>query len=281
MRTIAFNGPKCRKSYAIDSSAAGKTARCPACSHRFTVPHPDPEEAVPILLEADVQDPRTKMCRFCGEAISIAAAKCRYCGEWLQRPPGIPIRPQGGIKVVSPVNAVIFTILTLGIYQIFWLYRVFKELHARGTTETTPGKAVGFLFIPFFNLVWIFIVWKRLGDAVAREYAGVQLPAPTTGLVWLAPIAGLLGVVELVAPPVVVIRLILLPVVIGNAQSWLNQLADTAVDALRDHPAPGAPAAAETKSCPVCGEFISGSSGGSARGRASLPLEGTTRLKGV
>jgi ribosomal protein L40E len=127
----------------------------------FNVPYPETDDAAPILIGAVAAAPqqRTKKCRFCGEDIPVVATKCRHCGEWLQRPPGMPAA-QTGIKNVPPANAAIFTIITLGIYQLFWLYRVFKELHARGSTQTTPGKAVGFLFIPFFNFAWIFIVWK-------------------------------------------------------------------------------------------------------------------------
>jgi hypothetical protein len=29
-----------------------------------------------------------------------------------------------------------------------------------GNARTTPGKAVGLLFIPFFNVYWMFIVWS-------------------------------------------------------------------------------------------------------------------------
>ena len=158
---------------------------------------------------------------------------------------------------MPPVNAIIFTFITLGIYQLFWLYRVFKELHARGATETTPGKAVGFLFIPFFNFVWSFIVWKRLGDAVAHEYANARLPIPATGLVWLAPVAGLFGIVEMVAPPVVGVRLVLLMVVIGYAQSWMNQLASAPAGSTGLVLSDGRAGAAETKPCPTCGEYLS------------------------
>jgi hypothetical protein len=35
----------------------------------------------------------------------------------------------------------------------------------RGLKIPTPGKAVGYLFIPFYNLYWIFIAFKGLMDA--------------------------------------------------------------------------------------------------------------------
>jgi ribosomal protein L40E len=263
MTRISFSCPQCSKAFTTDATAAGKTARCPACSHQFTVPHPNRHEdkAAPILVEATLVEAtappqRTKKCRFCGEDIAVAAAKCKHCGEWLQRPPGLP-GSQTGIKVVSPANAVIFTIITLGIYQVFWLYRVFKELHDRGSTETTPGKAVGFLFIPFFNFVWLFIVWKRLGDSIAHEYTNAAIPVPATGLVWLAPVANLFGFAANFAPPLAVIQLILLPIVIGNAQAWMNRLVAMPAG-LSTAPAQlGRSQVDQSKVCPTCGERLS------------------------
>jgi hypothetical protein len=32
---------------------------------------------------------------------------------------------------------------------------------------TTPGKAVGYLFIPFYNFYWAFITWPKLSDGLA------------------------------------------------------------------------------------------------------------------
>ena len=51
--------------------------------------------------------------------------------------------------------------LVAGIYGLMGLSRCWSIL--QGTTaQTTPMKAVGFLFIPFFNLYWIFIAYAGL-----------------------------------------------------------------------------------------------------------------------
>jgi len=54
------------------------------------------------------------------------------------------------------------------IYFYIILYRVWKCLQA-GSPRTTPGKAVGLLFIPLFNLYWMFVAiagvpkdWNRI-----------------------------------------------------------------------------------------------------------------------
>ncbi len=59
--------------------------------------------------------------------------------------------------------AVLLIAVSAGISAIAWLvllYRYWKFLPA-GEACTTPAKAVGYLFIPVFNLYWIFVVcWK-------------------------------------------------------------------------------------------------------------------------
>ena len=45
--------------------------------------------------------------------------------------------------------------LIMGYILIYRAWEAIQDGHAR----TTPGKAVGFLFIPFFNLYWVFVAW--------------------------------------------------------------------------------------------------------------------------
>jgi hypothetical protein len=51
-------------------------------------------------------------------------------------------------------GGVIATLSVIPFYTT--LYRAWKCLQPGGLARTTPGKAIGFLFIPFFNLYWIF-----------------------------------------------------------------------------------------------------------------------------
>lgn len=46
-----------------------------------------------------------------------------------------------------------------GIYQmVIWLVLLYKAWASiqDGQTPVSPGKAAGFLFIPFYNLCWVF-----------------------------------------------------------------------------------------------------------------------------
>ena len=47
--------------------------------------------------------------------------------------------------------AMIYAVVILSIF-VYKMWKAIQDGHAR----TTPGKAVGFLFIPFFNYYWIF-----------------------------------------------------------------------------------------------------------------------------
>jgi GYF domain 2 len=58
------------------------------------------------------------------------------------------------IGLVLIFSMPIFLVISVILFYIY-LYRGWYCLQA-GTPRTTPGKAIGFLFIPFFNLYWIF-----------------------------------------------------------------------------------------------------------------------------
>jgi len=48
-------------------------------------------------------------------------------------------------------------IITAGLYFPFWLYRTVKDLDTNFYDDVpfTPGKAVGYLFIPVYNIYWL------------------------------------------------------------------------------------------------------------------------------
>lgn len=43
---------------------------------------------------------------------------------------------------------------------------------------TSPGKAIGYLFIPFFNFYWAFITWPKLAEGVETWRKNVGLDTP-------------------------------------------------------------------------------------------------------
>jgi len=57
----------------------------------------------------------------------------------------------GVLIILMGFCAVIYSSVIMAI-MVYKMWKAIQDGHAR----TTPGKAVGFLFIPFFNLYWIF-----------------------------------------------------------------------------------------------------------------------------
>jgi len=95
--------------------------------------------------------------------------------------------------------------LCLLISAIFFyinIYRAWKCLSA-GEPRTTPGKAVGLLFIPFFNLYWIFIAIAALPkdwNRIMASYEDLQKAPKLSGKIFLMFCIG-----SLVFPPLALV----------------------------------------------------------------------------
>jgi len=57
-------------------------------------------------------------------------------------------------------------------------YRCWNALPER-FRATTPGKAVGYLFIPFYNFYWAFVSWPKLAEGLAEWQKSVGKPIVT------------------------------------------------------------------------------------------------------
>jgi len=60
------------------------------------------------------------------------------------------------------------------------LYRAWAVIQD-GNASTTPEKAVGFLFIPFYNFYWIFKAWYGFAEDYNRYIDRYALNAPKLG----------------------------------------------------------------------------------------------------
>lgn len=76
-------------------------------------------------------------------------------------------------------------IVAAAVLQYIYLARLWSCLRY-GRPRTTPGKAVGFLFVPFFNLYWIFVAYLGLAqdwNRITREFVDLQrVPRMSEGI---------------------------------------------------------------------------------------------------
>lgn len=68
-------------------------------------------------------------------------------------------------------------IIVAVVFQMILLYRMW-ELIQDGQARTTPGKAIGFLFIPLFNFYWVFVAIYGLACDMNAHAARAGVPAP-------------------------------------------------------------------------------------------------------
>lgn len=146
----------------------------------------------------------------------------------------------------------------LGFFQFLIVYIVYPfVLLAKmwgaindGYSRATPGQAIGFLFIPFYNLFWIFNVWGGFASDYNSYVERYNLPVPqiNAGLYTVFPIfvvlSGLTSGFSLV-----VNFFLLIPIIAGvcNAVNSLN-------DAVRERHAQIAQNQMEFR--PLQGQFL-------------------------
>ena len=120
--------------------------------------------------------------------------------------------PLSFISIIANLNdepeiGAVFILIALpisifaGVVFFMFIYHAWKSIQPYGV-RTTPGKAVGFLFIPFFNIYWIFQVFYGLAkdfNRIAKERSlnlriseGLALTYCIIGLFCAIPLLGIL-----------------------------------------------------------------------------------------
>jgi hypothetical protein len=128
------------------------------------------------------------------------------------RGPGFGYQPVGVL--------VLLHFITLGIYSTVWLNLLHGKLPKVRHDDPSAAKALGFLFIPFFNLYWVFFTYHRLAVRVNEQSARAGLAdqvstglAVTNCVLMVIPCLGLVSF------------LILMPLFAASVQSAVNELA--------------------------------------------------------
>lgn len=93
-----------------------------------------------------------KRCPFCAHEILADAVKCQYCHMFLDNK---SIKKQ--FSNAQPISRlVILTVLTFGLYEIYWFYRNWKHLKDYHKLDINPVLRTIGLFVPVLGLVLIY-----------------------------------------------------------------------------------------------------------------------------
>jgi hypothetical protein len=152
--------------------------------------------------------------------------------------PGAPLGyagPQtyGGPAQVNlssfPVVGAVFLSIFVPFFAPIYYGLVHGNLPKRRPDDPGAGKAIGFMFIPFFNIYWVCFFWVRLCTRINDERLRIGLP-PTAprGLV-IAILCCYLGMfIPILNILVAIAIIVMLLIAIIQLQGSINGLADAA-----------------------------------------------------
>jgi hypothetical protein len=87
----------------------------------------------------------------------------------------------------TPIVVILLWLVTLGIYGLFWQYRVFEDLKLR--TGQGIGGVIGLLLGLCISIVNVFLLPAEIGNMYAQE----GLEKPVTGLTGFWVLIPLIG----------------------------------------------------------------------------------------
>lgn len=115
-------------------------------------------------------------------------------------------------------------IITLVVYLMF-IYNMWAAIQD-GHARTTPGKAAGFMLIPFFNFYWIFQAFQGFAEDYNQYLARHQLKLPRLDeqLFFYYPISILCTMVPMIGSVAALASVVLLILIIGKTCDAVNAL---------------------------------------------------------
>ena len=103
--------------------------------------------------------------------------------------------------VLTPL---LLPIVTLGIYSLVWLYKIHNEmLNHTWNREISPGKSIGFLFIPIFNVFWGIYLLFHVPSLIKEMEMDDEIPMADQTNAGLIGVCGVIPVVNLAWAPLV------------------------------------------------------------------------------
>ncbi|MFP3898103.1 MAG: hypothetical protein ACLFVD_02180 [Dehalococcoidia bacterium] len=181
-------------------------------------------------------------CRNCGKELDGNPEVCPHCGVSPTTSIGGVYKPdfdllslsdgerrafsQHGFTLTFSIDALIgMHYITLGLFPLFFFGLKHSHLPLIKHDDFGARRAIGFMFIPLFNLYWQFRFWLRLVDRVNFQLrlAGLH-PTISRGLMLATVIVGCVPIANLAA------LLVMYPICIVQIQRACNSLAETAFE---------------------------------------------------
>lgn len=130
-----------------------------------------------------------------------------------------------GVLIFLAIAPFVFSQIILILLVI---YKMWSSIRDSGNARMTPGKAIGFLLIPFFNLYWIFQVWGGFPNDYNRfiDDQSLQVPKLSSGLYIAYPILVVFTAVPLFGLLAVPIAPLVFIFLMAKTSDAVNRLAD-------------------------------------------------------
>lgn len=222
MAEIKISCPHCGQHIQCDDGYLGVQIPCPSCGQQFVVQQASSAASAP---------PQISIRRPTPPATPASPATRPVTGYAHQ------------LKSFPVVAVVLLHFLTFGLFSFFWLNALHGRMPRVRTDDPSGGKAVGFCFIPFFNLYWIFFSFRRLCLRIDEQRQLYGLPASnlrgtatTTCVLMVIPYFNVLFGFG-----------IAMPIFAGQLQHSVNRLV-AQTSATGPQPTPGAKSPASGKS---------------------------------
>ncbi len=164
-------------------------------------------------------------CTKCGSVLDDSA-NCPKCGQITSQTEQVQPQPQqpvynvpNRLEYFSPGLLLLFHYLTFGLFTMIWLGLMHDKMPFVRHDDPSAGKAIGFMFIPFFNLYWLFFNYIRLEVRVNEQLYWAKNPNYLShGLTLSMCILMLIPYVNFIA------FLVLMPIYAYEVQSKANWL---------------------------------------------------------
>lgn len=108
-----------------------------------------------------------------------------------------PMQVIGGLVLAVGIGLIIGTVVIGAIN----LYRAWAAIQGLSGVSSTPGMAVGLMFVPFFNLYWGFIAfgkWAKDYNSFVRTHDLSAAPPASEGLFLTYPILAVCGLIPFI-----------------------------------------------------------------------------------